>query len=191
MLKALFSSVAVVLTLIAFIPYIRAILNGDTKPHVFSWVIWGISTSVVFIAQCQAQGCVGAIPIGLSGFVTLVIALLAFFKRGDASITPMDWCFLFAAFSALPFWFATAEPLWAVVILTGVDLMGFGPTLRKAWHQPRDESLLFYSLFLVRNLLALAALESYSLSTVLFPLAIAAACALLITLIWTQRQRQL
>ena len=36
--KLLFSSLAIALTLLAFVPYIRSILAGTTKPHVFSWV---------------------------------------------------------------------------------------------------------------------------------------------------------
>ncbi|MES9971296.1 MAG: hypothetical protein ABW092_14785 [Candidatus Thiodiazotropha sp.] len=49
-----------------------------TKPHVFSWVIWGSTTFIVFLAQLEAGGGVGAWPIGISGLITLFIALLAF-----------------------------------------------------------------------------------------------------------------
>ena len=35
-----FSAIAMVLTFVAFYPFIRAILKGKTRPHVFSWFIW-------------------------------------------------------------------------------------------------------------------------------------------------------
>ena len=55
-LKLAFSVVAIVLTLVTFIPYIRAILSGAIKPHVFTWIIWGITTVIVFFAQLEAEG---------------------------------------------------------------------------------------------------------------------------------------
>ena len=51
MYKTIFSATAIALTFAAFLPYIRSIRSGKTKPHVFSWVIWGLTTFVVFLAQ--------------------------------------------------------------------------------------------------------------------------------------------
>ena len=31
---------AILMTFYAFYPYIRSIRVGETRPHVFSWVIW-------------------------------------------------------------------------------------------------------------------------------------------------------
>ena len=174
--KELLSAIAIVLTFVAFIPYIRAIISGATKPHVFSWVIWGSTTFVVFLAQIEGKGGVGAWPIGVSGCVTIFIALLAFVKRADITITKTDWLFFILAMSSLPFWYLTSDPLWAVVILTTVDVLGFGPTVRKVYNFPHSESLLFFALFAARNLIVIGALETHSLTTVLFPAVIAAAC---------------
>lgn len=186
--KELLSGLAIVLTLMAFVPYLRGILSNAIKPHVFSWIIWGSTTFVVFLAQLTDKGGVGAWPIGVSGLLTMLIALLAWLKRADVSITGTDRAFFIAAMSALPFWFVSGDPLWAVIILTTVDLLGFGPTLRKAWHQPRSESPVFFGIFAARNLLVLLALEHYSPTTVLFPAVIAAACLLLIGIIMHRRQ---
>jgi hypothetical protein len=51
--------------------YIHSIQQGTTKPHVFSWVIWGSTTFVVFLAQLADKGGAGAWPIGVSGIITL------------------------------------------------------------------------------------------------------------------------
>jgi len=186
--KELLSITAIAITCIAFYPYIRSILRGTTRPHVFSWVIWGLTTVVVFLAQLQAHGGAGAWPIGVSGCITLFIALLAFLKRADITITATDWLFFGAAMSSLPLWYFTSDPLWAVVILTTVDVLGFGPTVRKVYRYPHSESLLFFALFTVRNLIVIMALERYSVTTVLFPAVIAAACLLLISLILLRRR---
>jgi hypothetical protein len=185
--KEFFSAVAIVLTFVAFAPYIRAIVNGTTRPHVFSWVVWGATTFVVFLAQLEGKGGVGAWPIGVSGCITVFIASLAYVKRADISITKTDWLFFVSAMSSLPLWYFTSDPLWAVVILTTVDVLGFAPTIRKAYSFPHSESLLFFALFTIRNLIVIMALERYSVTTVLFPAVTAAACALLIAMVTYRR----
>ena len=186
--KVVLSAAAIVLTLVAFVPYIRAIYSGATRPHVFSWIIWGATTFVVFLAQLEAEGGIGAWPIGVSGIITVFIALLAYVKRADITITRTDWLFFIAAISSLPLWYLTSDPLWAVIVLTTVDTLGFGPTLRKAYSQPYSESIVFYGLFATRNVLVILALESYSVTTVLFPAVIAAACVLLIATVVYRRR---
>ncbi len=188
MYKELFSAAAILVTFVAFLPYIRSILHGATRPHLFSWLIWGSTTFVVFLAQLADKGGLGAWPTGVSGMITMVVALLAFRHKSDNSITGADWFFFLSAISSLPLWYLTDDPLWAVLILTGVDLLGFGPTIRKAYVTPYEEKLTFFALFVVRNALAIAALEHYSFTTVLFPAATGIACLLLILVATFRRQ---
>jgi hypothetical protein len=186
--KELLSAAAIILTFAIFVPYIRSVRSGSTKPHVFSWVIWALGTFVVFLAQLAGSGGLGAWPIGVSGLITAYIAVLAYGKRSDRTITRADWAFLTIALAALPCWFLTSNPLWAVVILTGVDLAGFGPTFRSAYSRPHDERIGFYSLAAVRNLLAVLALEHYSLTTVLFPAAVGIACIAFVAMVAYRRK---
>jgi hypothetical protein len=188
--KEFLSAVAIALTFIAFFPYIRSIMNGAIKPHVFSWIIWGTTTFVVFLAQLEDNGGAGAWPIGVSGSIAIFIALLAYMKRTDISITKTDWLFFVSAMSSLPFWYFTSDPLWAVVVLTTVDVLGFGPTVRKAYIFPHSESLLFFALFTARNIIVMMALENYSTTTVLYPAVIAVACAALMAMVTYRRRVQ-
>lgn len=187
MYKELLSAIAIMLTFAAFFPYIRSIMRGKTKPHVFSWVIWGSTTFIVFLAQLTDNGGAGAWPIGVSGIVTLYVALLAYKHRADNSITKTDWIFLFLAMSSLPFWYLTANPLWAVVILTTTDILGFGPTFRKAYASPFEEQLTFFIIMTARNIIAAIALEHYSVTTILFPATVALACFIFIVMVAVRR----
>jgi len=186
--KELLSAVAIALTFFAFFPYIRSILKNEIKPHVFSWVIWGSTTFIVFLAQLEGGGGIGAWPIGISGIITLYVAFLAYAKKSDLTITKIDWCFFLSAMASLLFWYFTSDPLWAVVILTAVDVLGFGPTVRKAYFYPHEENLVFFSLFMARNIVVVMALEYYSLTTVMFPAVIATACLFLIVIITLRRR---
>ncbi|MFK8028091.1 MAG: hypothetical protein AB8C40_08560 [Gammaproteobacteria bacterium] len=176
------------LTFVAFIPYIRSIINNEVKPHVFSWAIWSITTLVIFFAQIEDGAGVGAWSTGVSGCVTVLIACLAFWKRVDTSITKADWLFFFAAILSLPLWYLTSDPLWTVIILTIVDLLGFGPTIRKAYSFPYTESVLFFAIFSVRDTLVIAALENYSVTTVLFPASIVISCVTVSTIVLYRRR---
>jgi hypothetical protein len=188
MYKELFSVAAIALTFVLFAGYIRQIHSGQIKPHVFSWVVWAVGTFMVFFAQLADDAGVGAWPIGISGTITFYIAVLSYAKRGDTQITATDWVFFLAALSAFPAWYFTANPLWAVVILTLADLAGFGPTVRRAYNQPHLESGGFFALGALRNFLVVLALERYSLTTALFPVAVGGACLLLAALLMVRRR---
>jgi len=188
MYKELLSAVAIALTFIAFFPYIRSIQIGKTKPHVFSWIIWGSTTFVVFLAQLADKGGAGAWPIGVSGLVTLYVAVLAYIKKSDVTITRTDWLFFITAMMSLPLWYLSSDPLVAVVILTTVDVLGFAPTFRKAYAFPFEEKLAFFVLVAVRNVISILALANYSLTTVLFPAVTAIACLLFIVMVMYRRR---
>lgn len=190
MYKELLSALAIAITFIAFIPYISSILKNKTQPHAFSWIVWGSVTFIIFLAQLSDGGGAGAWPIGVSGVITLFVAILAYLKKSDHMIVKKDWVFFILAMSAIPFWYITSNPLWAVIILTAVDLLGFVPTFRKAYSYPGEEQLTFFVLISCRNIIAAIALEHYSVTTLLFPVATALACILFIQMV-VYRRRQI
>ena len=186
--KEIYCAISILLTLAGFYPYIRAIFKGQTKPHVFSWVVWSISTLVVFFAQLADDGGLGAWPTGLSGLITAYVALLAFYRRSEIVITRSDWFFFVLAMVSIPIWYATSSPLYAVMILTTVDLFGFIPTFRKGYEKPFDENISFYLIFGIRSFISIFALENYSLTTILFPATIGAMSFLMLPLLVYRRR---
>jgi len=188
-LKLIFTGVSSLVTLVAFAPYIWTIYQGRTRPHAFSWIIWGITTFIVFLAQIEADGGIGAWPTGLSALITFYIAWLALVRRGDTQITRSDWGFFITSLLSIPVWYLSSDPFWAVVILTTVDALGFGPTLRKAYVFPYQENITFFGLFILRNIFGLLALEVWSITNMLFHLVMTAGClALIFLLLWRRHQ---
>jgi len=186
--KQVFSLLALLLTFVAFVPYMRAILRRQTRPHVFSWLIWAAGTVVVFFAQLADGAGIGAWPIGISGAITFMVAFLAMRRSADTTVVRSDWVYLALAATALPLWWVTADPLYAVVILTTVDLLGFGPSMRKAYGAPYEENATFFSISALRNGFVVLALEAYTWTTVLFPAAVGIACVLFVALILARRR---
>jgi len=90
---------------------------------------------------------------------------------------------------SLPLWYITSDPLWAVVILTTVDVLGFVPSFRKAYIYPFEEQLTFFVIMVARNLISIMALEHYSVTTILFPAITAVVCMIFILLVIYRRTK--
>lgn len=169
MLKTIIGIIAVLLTFIGYIPYSRDILRGKTRPHIYSWFLWGFVTTIVFALQLSDNAGIGA-------FVTLAAASMCFVviflgkKYGSISkITLSDKIFLSLALVALGLWIFAKQPVLSAILATAIDLLGFAPTVRKSWNEPFSETLLFYYLNTLRFGLALYSLERYTIITALYP----------------------
>ena len=64
--KVLLGALAIVIGIFAYIPYLRDLWRGKTKPHAFSWIIWGIMTSTGFFASMSRGGGAGVCGAALS-----------------------------------------------------------------------------------------------------------------------------
>jgi hypothetical protein len=161
---------AALLSVFAFIPYAHGIYRGIVKPHFFTWLIWVIVTALVFVAQLVSGGGPGAWTTGVIALLC-VVALVASVYRGEKSRTRFDWICLAAALTAIPLWLISGGPTFSVVLLTFIELVGFGPTIRKTWRDPYGENVFYYFLSGLKYLLGALALDVWTLDTVLYPVA--------------------
>jgi hypothetical protein len=187
--KELLTLLATVLTFIGFFPYIRSIMKKETKPHVFSWIIWGLTTCLVFAAQLTSGGGIGSWPTGFSGLISLYIAILAYRYKSDIHITRTDWLCLLGAFASMGIWSLTADPFWAVLLLTIIDTLGLFPTLRKSYHDPFNENMTMYVILFFRNIIGMVALEAYSPTTLMFPIVMSLSIVFAVPLILWRRRK--
>lgn len=160
---------AVIISFIGYIPYFRDILNKKTKPHVFSWFVWGLSGGIGFFAQIVSGAGSGAWIMGLGFTVCVAITILAF-RQGEKTITLSDWVAFGGALLGLILWQLTDNPLLAIIFVILSDLLAFIPTFRKSYHKPHEETFVSWVFSSLKYLLALVAIQSYSLTTVLYPL---------------------
>jgi hypothetical protein len=167
-IKNITAIVAIALTFIGYAPYFRDLLKGKTKPHLFSWFIWAIVTSIIYALQVSA----GA---GFGSLVTLAVAVISFFifilgfKNGNKNIKKIDVVFLVLALLAIPLWLLVKQPIISIILLSTIDMLGFAPTVRKSWNDPYSETLSLYAITTLRHGLSIIALEHYNIVTLLFP----------------------
>lgn len=168
--KEIIGVLSVLLTLVAYGVYFYTLLQGKTRPHVFSWIVWGIVNGIVFFGQHVDGAGAGSWVAGITSILCFAIVVLGL-RQGDKNITRTDWVAFIAALSTIPVWYFTKDPLWAVVLATVIDVLGCYPTFRKSWHRPYDENLFTWSISALRSLLSFFAIENYTWVTALFPIA--------------------
>lgn len=105
------------------------------------------------------------------------------------NITTSDKWNLVGAAIALGLWFITSNPLWSVILITIVDFLGFVPTIRKSYMKPHEETLIHYVLAGLKFVLAIAALDSYNLTTWLYPASLVAANLLFVVMLVARRRK--
>jgi uncharacterized protein with PQ loop repeat len=172
---------------VAYIPYCRGMVRGTIKPHMFSWLVWGILISVVAVAQLSEGGGLGAWITVLDAVIPLGIAVFAF-KKDTVVITRGDWVAFLSALLILPLWLITNNPLYAVILATTINVLMYYPTARKSWHQPHEEGLGLFVVLSFQLCFIIFSLSVHNLITVLYPLVYIALNILLIgMLLWRRR----
>lgn len=180
--------VAAILGFVGYAPYFRDISLGRTRPHVFSWFVWGLLTGIAFFAQIAKGGGAGAWVTGFSAVICMCIAGLALFY-GEKDITKSDWLSLGGALLGIVFWQATRNPLLAVIFVTVADSIAFIPTFRKAYHKPGEETVNTFVWGSLKFVVGLAALESFNLTTALYPTSLVLANGSFVTMLIMRRRK--
>jgi hypothetical protein len=165
--KIVFGLVATILAILSFLPYLKDIFKGKTKPHIYSWLLWSIIQSVGVLAMIKGGANWGALGLGIGTLFCIFIFLLSF-KYGTKNITKIDTFLLIAALITIVIWLTQEDPVWSVILVTLIDFIAFVPTYRKTYLAPHTETLSMYIFDVVSNSMAILAIATYSLSTTLY-----------------------
>jgi hypothetical protein len=183
-LKDVLGLLSVLMAVVSYVPYVRSTLLGRTKPHAFTWLVWGAVMVIAFVAQLSDRAGAGSWATGLSAAFCLGIGILALFL-GEKHITRGDWIAFLTTVLAIPLWIATSDPLWSVLLVTAIDAIAYYPTFRKSYAKPDEELAFKYVLTVIRYLLSLMALEHYTIVTSVDQLvSIVMEVSLVIMLLW-------
>ncbi len=49
--KEFFGYLSLILTIAAYTPYVWFVVQGKTKPHIFSWIIWSLLMAIATAGQ--------------------------------------------------------------------------------------------------------------------------------------------
>ena len=116
-------------------------------------------------------GGIGALGLILGEFFMSIVFVLSFWY-GTKNITKVDVFMLIAALLAIVVWWQVDSPLYAILLVVFIDIVGYGPTVRKTYVNPESERMLPWLLGAGNHLFAILALQRLSILTVAYPAAL-------------------
>jgi hypothetical protein len=166
-IKLFFALAATCIGVYSFVPYIRDILAGTTKPHVYTWLIWTITQGIATAGVWAGHG--GWSQYGLAigtCFVGLIFVMAL--RYGTKDITLFDTSLLVGALAGIAVWYFTANIFYAVILATLVDFVGYFPSFRKTWADHASETKSMWVLWVISGVCSLLGLENYNVLTTLY-----------------------
>ena len=184
--QVLIGIASVAVGFVALLPYFRDIMRKRTKPHAITWFIWTIIMGIAFFVSVSKGGGAGAWLLGMNAILYLTVFVLAL-SRGEKKMLLLDKLCLVAGLLGIVLWVTTNNPLNAVVMVTLVDAVAFVPTFRKTYKKPYEETLSQYALSGLSLVISLFALQSVSVTTVLYPASLVFTSYLFVTMTLIRR----
>ena len=186
--KKIFSIISVILGLIAFFPYLKSVVSRKTRPHSFTWLIWGITQGTAIFGLWIGGGGVGALSLTIGTLLVWVIFFMSL-KNDENNITKSDIVILIAALMAIAIWWFLNNPVLAILLVSIIDVLGFIPTFRKSYNKPYTEDTLSWGLFTITNVFAILALANYNLLTLSYIISISSAQIVLLIFLLIRRKQ--
>ena len=181
-IKILFGLIAVVCEFAAAVIYYRDIYRGNTKPHLYTVIIWSLVMTVGFLGITVGGGEAGTWALALSTLVMVSLIPISL-KWGTTDITNTDRIFLVLALITILPWILTKNPLWSVMLVALIDALGIIPTIRKTYNEPTSEALPAWILAVARSTCQIIALGAYTATTLMYPIELVIADGILVLVI--------
>lgn len=165
--------IAVGAALYGYISYGIKIPKRQLAPRPFTWLIWGILSSCVTVIQINNGadlGTVGALMGALSGYV---LAAMSWYY-GKRRIYSTDVLSLMLASAVLVGWLFVGDAA-TVIAATAVYLIGFAPTVARAWQAPHKEGQAPFAMAVVKYTISFVLLGVVTIETAVYPVGLALA----------------
>jgi hypothetical protein len=171
------------------IPYVRDTLDGSTRPHRGTWLIWTLLSVLVFFSM-RADGAgwslvVAGMQVILNGLIFVLAA-----RRGVGGVSLTDRMMLAIAATGAIGWLVAGDPLVATAGVVAADLVGLAMMLPKTYRDPESETLATFALASVSGALATAAVGSVDPALLIYPIYLCVGNLGLALLIHRARLRQ-
>ena len=186
-LKLFAGILAVLFAFVSYLPYLQGMFAKTIQPHPYTWLIWTITTGTAALGVWHGGGGYGAFPLLLWTLLTCMIFFLSL-KYGTKNITTSDIALLFLALVAILLWWQFHAPLLSILMITGIDALGYLPTFRKSFAEPWSESILSWALFTLTAFFGLLALTTYNFLTAIYLTMSASANVIVIAICLARRK---
>lgn len=157
----MFATLAGLLYVAGFAPYIASVIRGKSKPSKATWLIWSV-LDIITLVGMMSQGQVSATLVaGTCGSLTVAILAL---RKGEAGWSKVDRLAIAGAIAGLALWALTRSANVAIIITLAVMMIGAVPTLKSAWADPAAENKVAWALYATGCLFGLLAITEWSVA---------------------------
>ncbi|MCL5010719.1 MAG: hypothetical protein M1127_00695 [Patescibacteria group bacterium] len=153
---------------LSFVPYIKDIFAGKTKPERGSWLIWSILGFISFFSQLAKGGVYSLVLVGTQAVGDLFVFILAV-RYGVGGLKERDIVGLGGAMIGLVIWYFTKEAATALFIAIFIDGVGAVLTIIKSYEMPGTETVSAWVFTFLGGFFACIAVGSLSLILLAFP----------------------
>jgi hypothetical protein len=179
--KSILSTLAGILCVIGYIPYIRAILKKETKPAKASWIIWAALNSITVAGMIEKHTVNDQILGATIG--TWVVFLLAL-KYGKSGWRLLDKLCLGGAAFGIVLWWIFDNPVVGIITSLSVAFLGSFPTFKSAWNNPSQEDRAAWTIYGLSSVMAVLAIPAWTLADAAQPITFLMIETIMIYLLW-------
>lgn len=156
------------LSAVCYVPYIRDIFKGTTKPERATWFIWSVLTTILLFAQL-AKGATNSIWLTVVQALGVIIIFILSLRFGEGGLQRRDLVALGAAGIGLAAWFVTKDAAIALWLTILIDFSGAVLTIIKAYREPETETQSTWILSSIAGIFGALAVGAFSLELLAFP----------------------
>ena len=184
MISPEFVYLAALIDIIGCTTYAWATIKGHTKPNRVTWVLWTLSSGIVFLGQVSEGVGLPAVLTFAAAFGPFLVVVASFLnKNAYWKLSAFDVVCGSISLLALALWGITQTGLIAIYLSLLSDLMASLPTVVKSYQAPQTESPTTYLLGLVAGVITLLTIQNWTLETYIFPVYVVILCVVIYTLI--------
>ncbi len=185
--KDLMGGLAVAIALFSYGLYVWKTLRAHARPHPLSWLIFGVLSGTGFLIQLDQAAGPGSWVMGVTAAVCFMLCLIGFWQ-GERSFPWYEWAFLAAAAIVFAFYLVSQQPAPSAILASLVNVLGFGPTLTKAWARPHSDSSSTFMLNGLKFVPSLFAMDRVSIATCVLPASLVVTNLTVALVIFARRQ---
>jgi hypothetical protein len=168
--KVFMGYLSVIIALGGYLLYIASMYKGassageEIRPHPLSWALFGLLTAIGGLIQTAGGGEAGSWCLVVTAAFCFIIAGLSYAKY-EWQFSRGDYLWIVVGIFLFLFYLFTKNPTLSVTLAIFADLAGYGPTIKKGWHQPSTDNPVNFVFNSAKCVPALFALSSYSWDT--------------------------
>ena len=153
---------------IGYLPYIREVRSGTTKPNLASWIGWSFVLLIGSAAQI-AKGASWSVLLPIAALIGDMIVTILAFRKGYVHFSVLDKTCLGLGVAAILLWLITNEPLTALILAVSADFIVGVPTFVKTFKDPLSEGPMGWGFFALGSLLAFGATAQFDINNLAYP----------------------